>query len=76
MKAKPTIKPQLLNAKQLATILSIGRTKVYELKSAGRLPRCIKLDGCVRWRAADIDLWLQSGCPAIDKIGKLKEGGV
>jgi predicted DNA-binding transcriptional regulator AlpA len=76
MKAEKPIKPQLLNAKQLATILSVSRTKLYELKSAGRLPRCVRLDGCVRWRAADIDLWLQNECPPADKFETMKKAGL
>jgi predicted DNA-binding transcriptional regulator AlpA len=76
MEAEKKSKPDLLVVRHLTEKLSISRTKAYELKSAGRLPRCVRLDGCVRWRAADIDLWIKLGCPSADKFEALKKAKV
>lgn len=43
---------ELINAKQLATLLSISERTLYRLKSMGELPMPVILGGSVRWRLA------------------------
>ncbi len=66
--------PQLISPAELAAVLCIGRSKLYEMKSAGQLPRPIKLGRSVRWRLSDIDQWLALGCPSQERFEKMKGG--
>jgi excisionase family DNA binding protein len=54
----------LLDVGQVADLLSIGRTKVFQLDSAGRLPDSIRLGTRVRrWRRQEVEDWIAAGCP-------------
>jgi predicted DNA-binding transcriptional regulator AlpA len=33
------------------------------LRSSGRLPKPVNIGGSVRWRASDIEKWIDWGCP-------------
>jgi predicted DNA-binding transcriptional regulator AlpA len=35
---------------------------VYRLADAGRMPPPVRLGALIRWRWADLDTWLASGC--------------
>ena len=54
---------ELINAKQLATLLSISERTLYRLKSMGELPMPVILGGSVRWRRTEISCWIEQGCP-------------
>jgi len=56
--------PLLVDAKTAAKLLSIGKTKFYELDRAGRLPCPIRLGHAVRWNAAELAAWTAAGCPS------------
>jgi excisionase family DNA binding protein len=54
----------LLNAQQLAMILDVSQRTIWRLRDTGRLPRPIRIGGAVRWRRADVEKWIDDGCPA------------
>lgn len=54
---------RLLSAKDLAAMLGVSRRTVSRLKSAGKLPRPIRIGGSERWRRDELADWLQAGCP-------------
>lgn len=54
---------ELVNAKELARILSVSERTLYRLKSTGELPLPIVLGGSVRWRLSEIRHWIDQGCP-------------
>lgn len=56
-------KVDLLTARDLAGRLAISTRTVWRLRAAGRLPAPVVFGGVVRWRVADIDGWLERGCP-------------
>lgn len=57
--------PLLIDAKQVAELLGIGRSLLYEMQSAGRLgPMPIRLGRAVRWRKEEIESWVAEGCPS------------
>lgn len=58
-------KSQLLTAKALAKQLSISTRTLWRYRSAGMLPRPVKIGdvGAIRWLQGDIDKWIGMGCP-------------
>jgi predicted DNA-binding transcriptional regulator AlpA len=59
--------PQLLTAVGgVAQLLGISVRSVWRLHSAHRIPEPIRLAGNVRWRVAEIQAWVDAGCPALD----------
>ncbi len=65
MKTSPML-PLLVNARDVATLLGISRSQVFELRKAGYLPLPVELDGSVRWRVRELEDWLLAGCPMRD----------
>lgn len=55
--------PLLVNAREAARMLSLGKTKFYELHVSGRLPMPVRFGRAVRWRADELAAWVRSGCP-------------
>lgn len=55
----------LLSAKAVASLLSIAPRSVWRLRSAGKMPRPVRLGGRVLWRRADIEKWVGDGCPVV-----------
>ncbi|WP_417377243.1 helix-turn-helix transcriptional regulator [Gimesia maris] len=54
---------ELVNARELAKLLSVSERTLYRLKSTGELPSPIVLGGSVRWRLSEIRQWISKGCP-------------
>ena len=55
--------PLLLNIKDLAKLLARSVPSLRRDDAAGRLPSALRLCAAKRWRRADIDLWVELGCP-------------
>jgi len=53
----------LLKVDALAQILDLSKRTVHRLNCAGKIPCPVKINGSVRWRQSDIDLWIELGCP-------------
>jgi predicted DNA-binding transcriptional regulator AlpA len=54
----------LVDVRQVATMLSLGRTSVLRMYHAGTLaPEPLKLGRRTLWRKADILRWVGDGCP-------------
>ncbi len=51
--------PQMIDVREVATILSISTRSVWRLVSRGELPQPIRLGRNVRWRSTDIDRWIE-----------------
>lgn len=49
---------ELLTLNQVRQLTGMGRTWLYQAPKKGRFPAPIRLGGCIRWAAADIDQWL------------------
>jgi len=63
----PTLTIELVNARELAKMLSVSERTLYRLKSAGELPAPVVLGGSVRWRLSEIRKWIGDGCPVPTK---------
>lgn len=55
--------PVLISAETIAEMLGISKRQVWRLASSGHLPGRVKLGRLTRWRRADIQRWIESGCP-------------
>jgi len=57
----------LLDANDMADFLRIPRKRVQGLIDRGRLPRVMRIGGCVRWSVRELKAWLAAGCPRIEE---------
>ncbi|MFW5690760.1 MAG: helix-turn-helix transcriptional regulator [Planctomycetota bacterium] len=58
----------LVDVNTVAAMLSVSVNTVWVMDSAGRLPSAIRLGRrCTRWRRAEIEAWVEAGCPPRDR---------
>lgn len=57
------VEPVVVTAKQLAMMLQISKRTLFRMRSAGRLPKPVRVGGIVRWRLEDVRNWIANGCP-------------
>ena len=61
---QPGVAPLLLDAKAVATILSVSRSTLYRMSNTGQLgPMPITLGRRKLWRHEEILAWVRAGCP-------------
>ena len=54
----------LIDAAELARMLSISKPTIWRMKEAGKLPKEIALTSqCIRWRRDAVLEWIDAGCP-------------
>ncbi len=58
----PVISNKLVSAKIVGRMLGLSKRTVFRLRSMNRLPQPVRLNGSVRWKVCDIDLFLQCNC--------------
>ena len=56
--------PLLIAADEVAGMLDISTRTLWRLVSAKKIVSPVKLGGSTRWRRADIEAWVASGCPS------------
>ena len=66
--------PILLDAKQAALMLGIGKTHLYALHSSGRLPLPLRLGRRTLWRVDELKEWVSVGCPSCQKWIAMRGG--
>lgn len=54
----------LLTVREVADRLRVSSRQVWKLTSSGRMPAPVRLSRSVRWRASDIDRFIELGCPS------------
>lgn len=59
----PEVQPRLINATELATILSIGERTLWRLLAQGQLIKPVRIGGATRWRVEEVENWIADGCP-------------
>ena len=58
----------LIGVNEAANILDIGRSKLYEMHSSGRLgPMPIRLGRSLKWRRSEMLAWIEAGCPSRER---------
>jgi excisionase family DNA binding protein len=58
--------PLLLNAREVARLLTVSARTVWKLAATERLPAPVRIGRCVRWRAEELRAWVDAGCPSRD----------
>ena len=53
---------ELLKVAEVAALLKVSTRQIWKLAASGRLPTPVRLGRSVRWRAADIDAFVERGC--------------
>jgi len=54
----------LLDATQASKLLGVSRATFWTYHSAGKVPLPIRLSPrVVKWRRAELEAWVQAGCP-------------
>ena len=66
---------QLITVKTLSKMLATSVRSVWRYRSAGRLPKAVKVGSSVRWRMSDIKLWIKLGLPTQVEFEQLKANG-
>ena len=63
---------ELLDARHAAALLALGRTTLFKLDAAAKIPSAIRLGGrLVRWRRADLVRWIEAGCPSREEFERM-----
>lgn len=58
------LEPLLLDAQDVARLLSLSAKTVRRMNAAGRMPRPVQLSpGAIRWRYRELSAWIEAGCP-------------
>jgi prophage regulatory protein len=57
------VEPLCLGADEVAALLGIGKTLLFELDSAGRIPAPLKLGNRCVWAISELRAWVAAGCP-------------
>lgn len=65
----------LLPAGDAARLLNISERHFYKLHSGGRLPRPVRLGRSVRWRAKELQEWLDAGAPSHARWENMRGNG-
>jgi excisionase family DNA binding protein len=56
--------PATLSAAEAAKMLNISESHFHDMRREGLLgPEPVRLGRSVRWRRAELDAWLNAGCP-------------
>ena len=52
-----------VTAKELAEMLGVSERHVWGMLTDAKIPQPVSLGRCKRWRVAEIQKWLEAGCP-------------
>jgi len=64
---------QLITVKTLASMLATSVRSVWRYRSAGRLPKAVRVGSSVRWRMSDIKLWIKLDLPTQKEFEAIKK---
>jgi len=56
-------KEQLLDVEAVAEQVAVSKRTVHRLNASGRMPRPVRVGGCLRWRSSDVADWINLDCP-------------
>lgn len=58
-----TVGAALVDVGHVAKLLGCSERHVFRLSDAGKMPRPVRLGALVRWRRAELEAWVDDGCP-------------
>ncbi len=62
--------PLLISADEVAGMLDISTRTLWRLVSTRKIVAPVKFGGSTRWRRADVEAWVASGCPTPGRAAK------
>lgn len=71
--SNPNNPPLMIGADEAAELVGISVRTWHNLRSQGQTPPEIRLAGRVLWRMADLQLWIESGCPKRERFLELAQ---
>ena len=57
------VEAALIGVGEVAELLGCSKRHVFRLRDAGGMPRPVSLGALVRWRRAELEAWVDEGCP-------------
>ena len=57
---------RLIDVQEFAQLLSVSTRTIWRMLSHGKLVAPVRIGGSVRWRLADVERWIEDGCPTQD----------
>ena len=57
------LEPLLLDAKAAAGLCAVGRSHWLTMHAGGLVPVPVRLGRRVLWRRAELERWIEAGCP-------------
>lgn len=67
--------PLLIDTDCLAALLAVSPVHVRRMKAGGRLPKPVRLGRRVLWPRAEIEAWVEAGCPVRREWDDLRHHG-
>ncbi len=58
-----SVESLLIADREAAALCGVSRATWHRLRAAGKLPPSLRIARCVKWRRADVELWILLGCP-------------
>jgi prophage regulatory protein len=71
-KKRGPIAPELLRARDAATLCGIGLATWWRWDAAGKMPRGVKIGGARLWSRTELLAWIEAGCPERDEWEAIK----
>lgn len=53
-------KNRFINQTECCDYMGVSRTKFYEIRNAPDFPKAYKIAGCLRWKLADVDAYIEA----------------
>lgn len=53
----------LCDVREVAAALGVTTRTIWRMRDSGQMPTPIRVRGSVRWRRADVEQWIEAGCP-------------
>ena len=57
---------RLIDIKAVSQMLACSQRHVFRLIATDRIPKPIKLGGCLRFSRDSIEAWIEKGCPSVN----------
>ena len=73
---RPPIRPALLTKVQVAELLGCSSAHVERLRADGKMPLPVRVGTLLRWRAAELEKWVASGCPLLKQDQQEQQLGI
>ena len=64
----------LLSVHELSAVLRVSGRHVANLRARGMLPAPVRLGRSIRWLLAEIEAWIDAGCPSREQRESMKGG--